>query len=162
MSSSESGVCHAPPIRYSKRIFQTTVSLPNRRAQETKPAKRKTRVTKPKRPKKPVKTPTPSEIQERMEKHRQYEKNRNQRPECKQLNRDLQKSRRQRAKELGLCWQCFQPSIPGQTRYPACAEKHRQSNQRAAANRQASKNAEQNAPTARSEQPSEPDTVKSE
>ncbi len=141
------------PIQYSKRIFQTTVSLPNRRAEKTKPAKRKTRVTKPKRPKKPVKTPTPSEIQERREKRRQYDKNRDQRPERKQYVRERGKNNRQRAKELGLCRTCSQPAIPNQTRCPSCAAKHRLGNATITAKRRAARNKDQQTGTNRNPSP---------
>ena len=104
---------HRNPIRCSKRTFQTTVSLPNRRAEKTKPAKRKTRVAKPNRPKKPAtKIPKPRLTEEEKLERRQRRA----------------KERHQQLKEQGLCRTCGQKAIPGQIRCSKCAEEHRKWN----------------------------------
>ena len=124
------------PLRYSKRInFECTIPLPGRPARQTKASKRKIRVKEPNRDKKPRPTPTPLALQERIQKRREYEKSRNQRPERRQYARDREKERRQKAKELGICKTCSQPAIPGQTRCPPCAEKHRRYNKNITAKR---------------------------
>ena len=68
---------------------------------------------------------------------REYERNRRQNPERKEYRRLREQERRKRAKELGHCRDCSKPSIPGQTRYPTCAEKHRESRRRSDAERRA-------------------------
>ena len=118
-----------PPLRYSKRIdFECTIPLPSRPAKQATAPKRKNTVKKPTKAKKPRRTPTPLELQERIQKRSEYEKTRSQRPERKQHNHDNIKKRRQRAKELGICSACSQPANTGQTRCPTCAEKHRTRN----------------------------------
>ena len=136
------------PLPYSKRIiFECTVPLPSKKARTPKDPKPKTRVKKLSISKKPRRSPTPLELQERLEKRREYDKKRNQRPERLQSARDSQKRQRQRRKELGKCKACPQPVIPGQTRCPSCAAKHGQHNDNATAKRQAAKiAAQQNKP----------------
>ena len=138
------------PLQYSKRvIFECTVPLPSKPARQPKDPKPKTRVKKPNRSKKPRPTPTPLELQGRLQKRREYDKQRNQRPERQQSARDSQKKQRQRKKELSKCKTCPQPAIPGHTRCPSCAAKHRQYNDNTTAKRRAGKiSAQQNAPSA--------------
>ena len=143
------------PLRYSKRIvFDCTIPLPSRPAKQRKAPKPITRVNKPTRVKKPPRTPTPLELQERIQKRLEYENSRNQRPERKQFHRDSQKRQRQRKKELGRCKTCPQPIIPGQTRCPSCAAKHRQSHKNATATRQAARTAAQQSKSGTSSPPS--------
>ena len=56
----------------------------------------------------------------------EYEGRRNQRPERKEAHRKWGAQKRQRARDLGLCSDCSNPAILGQTRCETCAEKHRQ------------------------------------
>ena len=143
------------PLRYSKRIiFDCTMPLPSRPAKQRKAPTPITRVKKSTRAKKPPRTPTPLELQERIQKRLEYEKSRNQRPERKQFHRDSQKRQRQRKKELGRCKTCPQPIIPGQTRCPSCAAKHRQSHKNATATRQAARTATQQSKSGTSSPPS--------
>ena len=72
----------------------------------------------------------------------EYDGQRNQTPERRQHRRLLAQERRRKAKELGQCRNCSEPSIPGQTRCPTCAEKHRESRIRSNAKR---KNLSENA-----------------
>ena len=132
------------PLPCSKRIiFECTVPLPSKKARTPKDPKPKIRVKNPNTSKKPRRSPTPLELQERLEKRREYDKKRDQRPERLQSARDNQKRQRQRRKELGKCKVCPQPVIPGQTRCPSCAAKQRQHNDNATAKRQAAKAAAQ-------------------
>ena len=58
------------------------------------------------------------------------------------------KKRRQNAKELGICCPCSQPAIPGHTRCPTRAAKHRQHNDNATAKRRTTRAAaQQNKPS---------------
>ena len=109
------------PLTYSKRInFQCTIPLPSRPVRKPTAPKSKNKVKQPNR-----------------------DRNRSQRPDPKQSARDSHKKRRQRAKELGKCTDCFQPAIPGQIRCPSCAAKNRQQNKNATAKRQAARTAAQ-------------------
>ena len=62
---------------------------------------------------------------------REYERLRRQRPERMEAKKRAEQERRRRARELGLCRDCSNKAIPGQTRCETCAEKHRQSRGRA-------------------------------
>ena len=62
---------------------------------------------------------------------REYERLRRQRPERMEVKKRAEQERRRRARELGLCRDCNNKAIPGQTRCDTCAEKHRQSRGRA-------------------------------
>ena len=68
---------------------------------------------------------------------REYDRARSQNPERKEYWRLLAQEKRQRAKELGQCRNCSKQAIPGQTRCPTCAEKHRESRRRGNAKRRA-------------------------
>ena len=61
---------------------------------------------------------------------RESDRIRRQRPERNEYQRRIAKEMRQKAKALGKCKSCPQPAIPGQTRCPSCAEKHRVSRRR--------------------------------
>ena len=133
-----------PPLRFSKRIhFQYTIALPFRSTPKRKPTKRKSKPAKPKRVKHSRQPATPEELELRRQRRREYEKNRNQRPERKQYAREREKNKRQRAKELGLCCTCSQPAISSQTRCPSCAAKHRRGNAIITSNRRAAKSEDQ-------------------
>ena len=49
--------------------------------------------------------------------------------ESKERARARAAKNRTKLKDAGLCKDCRQPAIPGQTRCPSCAEQHRQSRQ---------------------------------
>ena len=71
------------------------------------------------------------------EARREYEQARNRTPERMEYRRLREEERRRQAKLLGLCKNCSNPAIAGQTRCLSCAEKHRQSRRRNYANRRA-------------------------
>ena len=100
---------------------------------------RRTYPTKPKT----RRAPTPLQIQERLDKRRQYEANRPLTPERKQTWRKSHAERRQKAKENGLCVQCFETAIPGQTKCEPCRDYHRRRVNAAAAKRREAKAATQ-------------------
>ena len=81
--------------------------------------------------------PDPSLEEHRKRKRAEYEQDRSQSPERKEYNRRYEQEKRRRAKELGKCRSCSNPAIPGQTRCPACAEKHRLSRRRSDARQRA-------------------------
>ena len=54
-----------------------------------------------------------------------------------EYRRLLAQEKRRKARELGQCRSCSNPAIPGQTRCPTCAEKHRESLRRIRAERMA-------------------------
>ena len=56
-------------------------------------------------------------------------------PEQKERARKNAQEKRRQAKELGLCRDCSSTAIPGQTRCPTCAAKHRVHRQRRQAER---------------------------
>ena len=57
--------------------------------------------------------------------------------ERKELHRRVAKERRERAKALGLCRDCFKEAIIGQTKCEICSEKHRQRRRKYDAGRRA-------------------------
>ncbi len=89
------------------------------------------------RPKRERRAPTPVELQEHLEKRREYQRTRAQKLERKHASRDTAKRRRQPSTELGKCIDCSQQAIPDETRCPSCAEKHRQAHKNATAERRA-------------------------
>ena len=74
--------------------------------------------------------PNSASVEANRQKRAEYERKRNQTTERKEYRRRLAQVRHQKAKELGKCKDCPNPSIPGQTRCPTCAENHRQSRRR--------------------------------
>ena len=78
------------------------------------------------------------------EDRREYERTRRQRPERRETLRKASQANRQKAKNLGLCRDCSNPAIPGQTRCEICAEKHRQADRTRATTRREKEKAEQN------------------
>ena len=70
-----------------------------------------------------------------MQARREYDRTRSQSPERKEYQRLREQESRKRAKELGKCRSCSNPAIPGQTRCPTCAERHRESRIRSNAKR---------------------------
>ena len=142
------------PLRYSKRNqFECTVTLPAKDVKQPKSRKTKPKAKKSSKAKRSPRAPTPVELQERQERRREYEKNRNQRPERKQYAREREKNKRQRAKELGLCRTCSQPAISNQTRCPSCAAKHRRGNATITAKRRAAKSKDQQTCASRNPSP---------
>ena len=75
---------------------------------------------------KPRVEPTPAEVEAKHQERQEYDRQRSQTPERKEYRRLLAQEKRQKAKSLGLCKDCPNAAIPGQTRCAACAEKHRQ------------------------------------
>ena len=71
--------------------------------------------------------PAPSLAEDRKRKRAGYDRARSQTPEHREYRRLLAQEKRRKAKELGLCKTCSNQAIPGQTRCPTCAEKHRKS-----------------------------------
>ena len=84
---------------------------PNKTPESSQP---KTEVKLHNRSTKPRPSPTPLELEESLQERRDYDKQRNQRPERKIYARDIQAKRYQSAKELGICRTCSRPAIPDQ------------------------------------------------
>ena len=72
-----------------------------------------------------------------------YERHREQRPECREIHRRTQQEKRKKAKALGMCRNCNNKAIPDQTRCDTCAERHRMSRRRNDADRRAKIKADQ-------------------
>ena len=70
---------------------------------------------------------------------REYERLRRQQPERQEFQRKSQKKIREKREASGLCKDCGEPAIPGQTRCEACAEKHRAKDKAARAREKAEK-----------------------
>ena len=114
--------------------FQYTIDIsPPPKKTKTKPAK-KAKVKKPPKPKvtkakpkvkKPPKPRTRITPEERAQCRRAYEQARNKLPHRRELKRVEARERHRQAKELGLCWTCRSPAVPGQTRCQDCTEKRR-------------------------------------
>ena len=79
----------------------------------------------------------PAVVEVRRQERLEYDRQRNQTPERMEYNQRYQQERRRQAKFLGLCKNCSNPAIAGQTRCLSCAEKHRQSRRRSKAKRTA-------------------------
>ena len=94
------------------------------------------RATKPKQRTAPDPVQTDAKRQNQVE----YDRQRNKSPERVEYRRLREQERRRQAKLLGLCKNCSNPAIAGQTRCLSCAEKHRQSRRRNYANRRAAVN----------------------
>ena len=62
-----------------------------------------------------------------------FDEAKNKTTERREYKRIRAREERQRAKELGRCRSCPNLVIPGETRCPICAEKHRQSHRASAA-----------------------------
>ena len=60
---------------------------------------------------------------------------RSQTPERRAYRRRYAQQKRERQKSLGLCRDCSNPAIPGQTRCTTCADKHREYKRRSNATR---------------------------
>ena len=84
------------------------------------------RATKPKQRTAPDPVQTDAKRQNQVE----YDRQRNKSPERVEYRRLREQERRRQAKLLGLCKNCSNPAIAGQTRCLSCAEKHRQSRRR--------------------------------
>ena len=79
--------------------------------------------------------PTPAETEAKREKRLEHDRRRNQSEERREYNRSYAQEQRRIAKEASKCRDCSKPAIPGQTRCPTCAERHRQSRRRSDAKR---------------------------
>ena len=107
---------------------QATQPLTEKRTVElTKPKPRKAtkpnlRKPKTRKPRVPTKT-----AEERIESRRKYEQTRSQTAERKDLQRLKAQRVRQERKAAGLCRDCANAVIPGQTRCEVCRDKHRAS-----------------------------------
>ena len=123
------------------RFFQYTFKLPenNRRHRaKTRKPPRKPTVRKPQKEAAPKTRqpkrrpePTPPEVEAKRQKLLDYYRLKNQTPEYKERARLFAQEKRRKAKELGLCRDCPNPAIPGQTRCETCTEKHRTSRRQA-------------------------------
>ena len=69
--------------------------------------------------------PTPAEVEARKENRRAYDRQRAQNPERKEQHRLRAIARRNEAKSIGLCVNCWAPPIPDETRCENCAENKR-------------------------------------
>ena len=107
-----------------ERIFESTLVIltPKRPKSNKKSASASQKVKKPK----PRVEPTPAEVEAREQNRHEYELKRAERPERKELLRQIAQAKRKEAKSLGLCVGCGAPPIPDQTRCETCAEQHRQ------------------------------------
>ena len=122
-----SAPCSAGTDLGESHTFQYTIDIsPPPKKTKTKPT-RKAKVKKPPKPK--VKKPPKQRIritpEERAQRRRAYEHARSQLPHRKERNRVEARERHRQAKELGLCWTCRSPAVPGQTRCQDCTEKRR-------------------------------------
>ena len=130
------------------RTFTLTIPLPEPsnaggrpHAKEKKSRKENRKPTISKPCKKPTPKrhpePTPAEVEARKENRHEYDRNRNNTPERRELHRHQTQAKRNEAKALGLCVDCWALTIPDRTRCETCAEQHR------AQRRQAKKRASQ-------------------
>ena len=134
----EVGIHHA-----ERQLFQYTIDLtrdPTRRKiknSKVKPQKipAEPRAAKQRKPKRatPITHRAPVSPEELVQCRHAYDEARSQTTERREYRRIRAREERQRAKELGRCRSCPNPAIPGETRCPGCAEKHRQSHRRSAA-----------------------------
>ena len=115
--------------------FQTRKSTEPRKAK--KPPVRKPpgnpKVSKPRKKAMPTRRPepTPAEVEARKENRHEYDRNRNNTPERRELHRRQTQDKRNEAKALGLCVDCWAPTIHGQIRCETCAEQHREQRRQA-------------------------------
>ena len=75
--------------------------------------------------------PTPAEVEARKENRHEYDRNRNNTPERKDLHRRVVQTRRDEAKKLGICKDCPNPTVPNRARCENCTTKHQQTRKRA-------------------------------
>ena len=96
---------------------------------------------------KPGRCPGPTLAELATKRHKLLERYRlrNQTPECLECARIHSQEKRRQTKALGVCKDCGQPAIPGQTRCETRAEKHRLSRRQWQAHRRALKALEKNA-----------------
>ena len=107
-----------------ERTFQQTFELTKpkpkpkpRKAPEPKPRKPKAR-----KPRVPTKT-----VEERIESRREYDRTRRQTDDRKEFQRLYKQQVRHECKAAGLCRNCSNKAITGQTRCEVCRDKHRAS-----------------------------------
>ena len=143
------GIHHA-----ERQLFQYTIDLTGRKNEKSKaktqrtsrPEPQKTKAKppaakqrKPKRDSTPVTHKAPVSPEKPVQHRDAYEETRNKTTERREYLRIRAREKRKRAKESGRCRNCPNPAIPGQTRCPSCADKHRQSHRRSAAKSQAAR-----------------------
>ena len=125
------------------QVFQYTIDLnqkgrKRRRQPDLNQIKAPVKTIAKEQPIEPAPSKTPEDIAAAEEKsrvaRREYDKKRNKGQERKDNHRRYAQEQRQTARELGKCRDCSKPAIPGQTRCESCAENHRQSRRRRAAN----------------------------
>ena len=75
---------------------------------------------------KPRAQPISTEVEARKETRREYDRQRSQTPEHKELKRRSMQQRREKAKLLGICVECGEPRIPDETRCQTCTLRHRE------------------------------------
>lgn len=126
-------------INTSKRqLFVDTFPLLRKisKSEKAKPGA-KSKSTKPKKPRSEKKGAKPAPEKAKgsdsqrtpltPEEKRQRQRENRQRPERKEAQRLARQKARQRAKEFGLCRDCFSPSLPGRVRCGPCAESNHRS-----------------------------------
>ena len=118
---------HRGKPKKSKTPRRATTRKPKAK-QKTTNRKKATPQAKPQpRTPKPRVEPTPAELEARQERRREYERQRAQTPERKNLKRRSTQGRRDKAKLLGICVECgAAPPIPDETRCQTCAKRHRE------------------------------------
>ena len=124
-----------PPRKHPGRPkTKKPIRKPRRKPTVRKPAKK----AKPKN-QKPKRSTKPDLVQEetKRQKQREYDQQRNNTPGRKEYQRAVQSKLVARRKELGLCVNCGDVAIPGQTRCESCAEEHRITRRKNDANRRA-------------------------
>ena len=81
-------------------------------------------------PRKPRKNASPKPANTKIRTAPKVQKNKRTYQDCRTHHLARAAKRRADSTAQGLCVACRQPAITGQTRCPACAEKHRQGNRR--------------------------------
>ena len=130
-----------------ERIFESTFELPPQKGPGPRPQKakkppvrkppRKPKVRKPgkkaapkERTSKRRPEPTPAEVEAKKQARREYDQERRQTPERRELQRRLAQARRDEAKSLGLCKNCPNLAVPNRTKCETLAAKHQASRAR--------------------------------
>ena len=106
---------------------KATTRKPNPKKKPTNRKKATPRAAPEPRTPKPRVELTPAELEARQETRREYESQRNQTPERKELKCRSTQQRRDKAKLLGICVECgAAPPIPDETRCQTCTLRHRE------------------------------------
>ena len=101
---------------------------PHAKEKKSRKENRKPTISKPRKKATPKRhpEPTPAEVEARKENRHEYDRNRNNTPERRELHRHQTQAKRNEAKALGLCVDCWALTIHGQIRCETCAEQHRE------------------------------------